>query len=529
MTQRKFSARVNRLPGRPLWLAGTAIAVAAAWVLAAAPSAKAQEKIVTVVLSEEPEGLDGCNSNRSTVGRVAKQNIVETLTEIDAKDGSITPRLALSWDKVNDTTWRFKLRQGVKFHDGAPFNAANAVKAIARTMSTGTGKARGTGGLDCETRTKSFGDLKIVGKAIDEYTLEISANKAVPILPTRMGVVSLSSPNTPTDKLVLNPIGTGPYKFEKWVPGQEITVKRFDGYWGEKPVVVGARYVWRTESAVRAAMVKVGEADIAPNIAVQDANDPSMDFSYPNSETTRLRIDVTRPPLNDKRVRLALNYAIDRAAIRGSVLSKDVEHATQIVVPSINGHNPTLKVRPYDPAKAKKLIAEAKAAGVPVDKEIEIVGRINIYPNGTETMEAMMAMYRAVGLKVKLRMLEVGEWLNILTKPYAEDRKPVLLQAQHDNNNGDAVFSIFNKFACGGAQSTVCDKNLDKLISKASTLSGDERRKTWQEVNRIIYEDIVSDVWMYHMVGYSRVGKRLNFKPSISTNSELHLEKMSFK
>ena len=109
------------------------------------------------------------------------------------------------------------------------------------------------------------------------------------------------------------------------------------------------------------------------------------------------------------------------------------------------------------------------------------------------------------------------------------DRKPVLLQAQHDNNNGDAVFSIFNKFACGGAQSTVCNKNLDKLISKASTLSGDERRKTWQEVNRIIYEDIVSDVWMYHMVGYSRVGKRLNFKPSISTNSELHLQQMSFK
>jgi peptide/nickel transport system substrate-binding protein len=344
-----------------------------------------------------------------------------------------------------------------------------------------------------------------------------------------MGVVSISSPNTPTDKLVLDPVGTGPYMFEKWTPGQEITVKRNDNYWGKKPEADGARYIWRTESAVRAAMVKVGEADIAPNIAVQDATDETMDFSYPNSETTRLRIDVTRPPLDNRNVRLALNYAIDREALRGSVLSKDVEHATQIVVPSINGHNPKLKVFPYDPEKAKELLAKAKAEGAPVDKEIEIVGRINIYPNATETMEAMMAMLQAVGFNVKLRMLEVGEWLNILTKPYAEDRKPVLLQAQHDNNNGDAVFSVFNKYACEGAQGTTCDPKLDALIEKASTLSGDERRKTWQEVFRIIHEDMVADVWMYHMVGYSRVGNKINFTPSISTNSELHLEEITFK
>ncbi|MFT5174769.1 MAG: peptide/nickel transport system substrate-binding protein, partial [Gammaproteobacteria bacterium] len=314
-----------------------------------------------------------------------------------------------------------------------------------------------------------------------------------------------------------------------WKSGQEIVLKRFPGYWGKQPQVETARYIWRTESTVRAAMVEVGEADIAPNIAVQDATKPGMDFSYPNSETTRLRLDTMRPPLNDKRVRMALRYAFDRDALRGSILSKDIINATQIVVPSINGHNPALKVSEYNPAKAKALIAQARAAGVPVDTELEIVGRINIYPNGTEAMEVMMSMFQAVGFKVKLRMLEVGEWLDILTKPYAENRGPVLLQAQHDNNNGDAVFSVFNKFACDGAQSTVCDKALDARIAKASTLSGDARRKEWQEVMRIINEDIASDVWMYHMVGYSRVGKRINFIPSISTNSELHLQTITFK
>jgi peptide/nickel transport system substrate-binding protein len=528
---KSIDSRIDaRRPLRILhWPVFAATAIAVAGLACAATTAQAQDKTVTVVLSEEPEGLDGCNSNRSTVGRVVKQNIVETLTEIDPKDGSITPRLATSWEKVDDKTWRFKLRQGVKFHDGAPFNAETAAKGIKRTMDTGEGKARGTGGLDCETRTKSFGDLQIVGKPVDEYTLEITANKPVPILPTRMGVVSISSPNTPMDKLVLDPVGTGPYVFDKWTPGQEILLKRNPNYWGEKPEVETARYIWRKESAVRSAMVKVGEADIAPNIAVQDATEAGMDFSYPNSETTRLRIDMSRPPLDNRNFRRALNYAIDREALRGSVLSKDVEHATQIVVPSINGHNPKLKVIPYDVAKAKALIAKAKAEGAPVDKQLEIVGRINIYPNATETMEAMMAMLQAAGFKVKLRMLEVGEWLDILTKPYAEDRGPVLLQAQHDNNNGDAVFSVYNKYACDGAQSTTCDKELDKLIAKASTLSGDERRKAWQEVFRIINEDLVADVWMYHMVGYSRVGKRINFTPSISTNSELHLEDITFK
>ncbi len=513
--------RTAFLSGTPLRLLSHGAAALAAAALLAPGAANADaSKMVTVVLSEEPEGLDGCNSNRSTVGRVAKQNIVETLTEIDPKDGSITPRLATSWTKVDDMTWRFELRQGVTFHDGAPFNAEAAAKAISRTMDTD---------LDCETRTKSFGDLKLSTRAVGDYMLEIAANKPVPILPTRMGVVTLSSPNTPTDKLVLDPVGTGPYVFDSWTPGQEIITKRFDGYWGDMPAVEGARYIWRSESAVRAAMVKVGEADIAPNIAVQDATEPEMDFSYPNSETTRLRMDLSRAPLDDRRVRLALAHAFDREALRGTILSKDIEHATQIIVPSINGHNPALKMRAYDPARSEALLAEAKADGVLVDTEITIIGRTNIYPNGTEAMEAMMAMFQSVGFNIKLRMMEVGSWLTHLTKPYDENRGPELVQAQHDNNNGDAVFSIFNKYACDGAQSTVCNPELDEMIAKASTLSGDERRTLWQEINRRINEDLVADVWMYHMVGYSRVGSRIDFQPSISTNSELHLEDISFK
>jgi peptide/nickel transport system substrate-binding protein len=505
--------------------AATGIAVVLACGLVMPGQAGAQTKAgwVTVVLEEEPEGLDGCNANRSTPGRVIRQNVVETLTEINPEDGKITPRLATSWEQVNESTWRFKLREGVKFHDGAPFNAAAVVAGMSRTLDTT---------LECETRTKSFGTLKLKGVAVDEYTLDVIASPPDPIVPTRMGVVSLVSPNTPTDRLVLTPIGTGAYKFDNWLPGQEITVVRNPDWWGEATNIEGARYVFRSESSVRAAMVQVNEADFAATISEQDATNPATDFSYPNAEVTKLRIEMGRKPLDDIRVRMALNLAFDRYAIPGTVLSKDVQQAVQIVGPSVSGHNFEIgkKLRPYDPEKAAQLVAEAKADGVPVDQEIWIVGRTNHYPGIVELLEAMSQMFNVAGLNTKLRMVEVAEWLELQNKPHSPQRPPILFSGMHDNNNGDAVFSMYNKMHSGGLQSFLTDKMVDDLIEKATvTPLGPERTALWQEANRRIYEDLVAHVWLYHMVGYSRVGSRIEFKPSISTNSEIQISQMRLK
>jgi len=480
----------------------------------------AEGKIVTVVLSEEPDVIDPCEASRSNIGRVVKQNIAETLIEIDPADGSITPRLATAWEQVDELTWNFTLREGVTFHDGAEFNADAAVTAINRTLNPSQ---------DCEIRLKFFGNINVMPTALDATTLEIKTDTPQPILPTLMGTMVIASPNTQAEKGTLNPVGTGPYKFGKWDAGQEIVLERFDGYWGDQPEADGARFIWRTESAVRAAMVKTGEADIAPNIALQDATDEETDFSYFNSETSRLRIDMTQAPLDDLRIRQAMNYAIDRDALIGSLFSADVVPMTQIVVPSINGHNPALKPWPFDQAKARELIAAAKADGVPVDKEIVVLGRIGMYPNATEVAEAMSAMLAEVGLNVKLSMIEVAEWIDIFTKPYAEDRGAVLQASQHDNNNGDAVFSVFFKYACEGPQSTMCDEEVDNGITEASAAVGDERRDIWQQVFTRLHEEIVPDVQMFHMVGFSRVNSRINFEPSISTNSEVQIGQVTFK
>ncbi|MBI4081316.1 MAG: peptide ABC transporter substrate-binding protein [Candidatus Lambdaproteobacteria bacterium] len=482
--------------------------------------AQAQERTVTIVLSEEPELLDPCNASRSTVGRVVKQNISETLTEVDPKDGSVTPRLASSWQRVDDFTWRFKIRPGVRFHDGTPFDAKAAADSINRTMGTT---------LDCETRTKFFGGVKLTPRAVDTLTLEIKTDKALPILPTNMGTMALYKPKTERNVYDRSPIGTGPYRFTRWTVGQEIILDRFDGYWGRKPEVQRARYIWRIEGSVRAAMVVTGEADISPNITQQDANRPELDFSYPNAETTRLRLDVSQPPLNDRRVRLAMNYAVDRNALKGTVFSKDVIPASQYIFPSINGHNPDIKPFPYDPEKARQLLAEARRDGVPVDNTIYLTGRTNIYPEATEAMQALQAMFNAVGLKTELTMLEVSTWLKYNRKPFATPRKPIVIQNMHDNDKGDAAFTAYSNYHSKGAVSVLSDERLDALIEKAQVTSGPERRRLWQQMFKRVNEEIVAEVILFHMVGYSRVGKRVKYQPSISTNSEIHIEDISFK
>ncbi len=368
------------------------------FTLCVGPSNSAEPGTVTVVLAAEPFTLDPGFNITMLPGQVMRNNIFESLTEISPTDSSISPRLATSWKQIDANTWHIFLRKGVKFHDGADFNAEAVVFNIKRIYDKR---------IDSTVRDKFFSGVKVGGKALDSLTLEVKTDKPEPLLPTLMANLAICSPNTPLDKFTRNPIGTGPYKFVKWDAGTQIILERFNGYWGKQPQVKKAIYVWRGESSVRAAMVLIGEADLAPNIKKEEANRSDMDYSYLTSETTDLRFGGgMQPPLNDRRVRLALNYAVDRDAIQGSIFSKDVIPATQLVMPSIFGYNPDLKVRPYDPQQAKKLLDEARKDGVPVDKEILMVGRTAYFPGAEELMEAVMAMYKAVGLNVKLKIVE---------------------------------------------------------------------------------------------------------------------------
>lgn len=519
----------------PRRLGVTAASVAALLSLAMTvpTTASAQDKIITIVLPEEPDSLDNCNAARSAVGRVIRQNVNESLIELDPNDGSLVPRLATSWEQINETTWRFKLRQGVRYSDGRPLTSQAIQSSIDKALSPD---------LDCNARTKLFSDITLDFVHHDAETFDIVTSAPEPILPIRMSTITIGAPDEPI-QILNDSIGTGPYVIENYRPNVEIVLARNPSYWGEAPELDGARFIWRTESAVAAAMVEVGEAHIAPNINQQDATNPEMDFAYPNSETNYLRIESQVPPLDDVRIRMAINHAIDREALLGTVIPEQAMIAVQMVIPRIAGHNHEIDKKrfAYDPEKAKQLIAEAKADGVPVDAEIDLIGRIAMWAGSTETLEAIHAMLTAVGLNVDFNMLEVSLWNDFNANPNkgpnnapgdtkVAGRAPILLGHQHDNNIGDPIFSMFNKYGCKASASSHCWQELDAQIAKASqTPAGPQRVAAWQEAMRMIHEDYAADAFLYHMVGFARVSPDINFVPTAATNSEILLEQITFK
>ena len=491
----------------------------AAVLLATTFAGTALAEEVTVVLSEELDIVDPCEASRSNLGRVMLQNISETITEMVPGTG-LQPRLATSWEDMGNGTWRFKLREGVTFSDGTAFDAGDVAHSIARFQG---------GAISCEIGDKYFGGIKLNTNVVDDLTIDITPDPAQPIMPLLASTITVVPSEAPADAYVDKPVGTGPYVWTEYNRGQNIRLDLNPNYWGDAPTVTGANYVFRSDSAVRSAMVTAGEADIAPNIALQDATDPSMDYSYPNSETVYMRLDLATAPLDDVRVRQALNYAVDREAFVGSILADGTLLATGMTPPSTLGYNHDLKPYPYDLEKAKALLAEAAADGVAVDTEIVLTGRIENWGNVQETMEALQAMWQDAGFNVKLEMLEVAEWLERYSKPFADGRGPGIVAAQHDNANGDPVFSMYFKYDCDGLQSGVCDETLDTMIAEATSLTGADREAKWSETFRYIHEDLVADVMLFHMVGFSRVNPRLDFSPTIRTNSELQLSQIKFK
>lgn len=499
-----------------------ALGLFAATATVAAPHtvlAQAGDRSITIALPTDPNYLDGCSISSRQIGIVLRQNVVETLTVLNPENSQPMPRLSTNWEQVTDNTWRFNLRKGVKFHDGADFNAEAVAIALKRHFNAN---------IACLDRTK-IKNVEISTKVVDDHTIEITTDPPQVLLPVLLNFVGMTAPAADNTKLVREPVGTGPYAFKSWNSDGDITIERFAGYWGEKPQIKKATYVVRGESALRAAMVDLGEADIGVDIAHQDATNPTLDFSFFNTETTRVRIVMTAPPLDDIRVRKALNLAFDRDAFVGTILDKGVLKSTQFFLPNINGYNHDLDVWQYDPEQAKKLLADAKADGVPVGQEIRLIGRIGFFTNQEEMLQAMAQMWDAVGFNIKVEMMEKGQWLDLVNRPYPPERPAMLIQEQHDNGNGDAVFTMPFKYRTGGQQSDMSVPELDKILDDAAVSVGEKRTKLFQEANRIVADEVIPAVPQYHMVAFMRVGPNLDFTPDSTCNGQLELSKIKFK
>lgn len=478
----------------------------------AAPSSAASETAtssasggsgsIVIALPQAPAMLEPAQDG--TIEFKITRNVVEGLVNRDPVTGDIVPELAKSWEQTAPNTWRFTLQDGVTYSNGEPFNAEAAAYGINRA----TDKVKNLHVAGTVT--------PMTAKAIDDLTLEVSTEDPSPVLPRDLYYVLLPAPEATGDRVNINdPIGTGPYVLGSFDPSQEAVLERNPNYWGGAADIASVKYVWRQESSVLRAMVDQGEADIAVGIAPQDASGDNIS-SVVIPETPYLRFDMNCPALADIRVRQAINYAIDRSGLSASIFGGFATPASQLITSDVTGYNDSLQPTSFDVAKAKALIAAAAADGVPVDTELNIIGRLNIYANSTEAMEAVQSMLTEAGLKVKLTMLETAPWAEYLLrdpeKPAPDDRCAIV-QSSHGNEAGDAGSTVRNAYRSDGLVSTLALPHVDDLEAAARVTQGDARQTAYADIFKYLADDVVPDAPIVHIKQIYALADRIDWKP----------------
>jgi peptide/nickel transport system substrate-binding protein len=363
-------------------------------------------------------GPDSIDPHWSTLGSQAEtlRHIFDTLVMAD-ENLQLKPGLATSWKPVDDTTWEFKIREGVKFHDGSELTAEDVKFSIDRIPVV-------TGPMSMTIYTKQVKETKVV----DKNTLHVITKVPAPTLPNdfiRLFVVPKSIGMEARNEQFNSgkvAIGTGPYKFVSWEPKGDFVVERFDGYWGEKP---HWQKVIRKEipnDPARVAALKSGQVDLINYVPATDyatmQKDKAVDTFIadtvyflnitPNVKETLpkpVKVDgkeITANPLRDPKVREAMDLAIDRKTLVRVVLEGLGRPANQLMPINFFGGSKNLPERPYDVAKAKKLLADA---GYPKGFEIDFACTNNRLPGDSAVCEALSQMWARAGLKVNANAL----------------------------------------------------------------------------------------------------------------------------
>ncbi|MET0901576.1 MAG: ABC transporter substrate-binding protein [Mycobacterium sp.] len=499
-----------------LALTGTCLA-ASGCTVANSGSGGYDPNTLRIVLSQEPPTLEPCESSLTSTGIVVRSNITEPLVERDPDTGDLLPMLSTGWTQTSPTEWTFDIREGVTFSDGAPFTAEDAAFSIDRAVNSD---------LQCNVDGYVFGDEELGLSVVDDKTLTVTTTTADPILPLRISFVEIVPRTTSTAEKVREPIGTGPYAIDNWEYGQKLTLVRNDTYWGTAPDFSRAEYQWRSEGSVRAAMITNDETDIAVSLGPEDgAGDLGVPFQ--NNETTALRMQATEAPLNDIRVRQAINYAVNRTGIVKALFRGLGDPASQLIPSGVVGYNADLPLWPHDLEKGKALIAEAKADGVPVDTEIRLIGRTAQFPKIAETIEVLQSEFAEIGLNVKIEMMDTASQLQYQLRPFPENTGPYLLMIMHGNQAGDAAFTLDQYMLSDGPQAAYGTPEFDTKIKAAEALTGQARQDAFAKLFAEEPQEIMQMAYLAHMKGILGKSPRVAYTPNSATGDEMRLAQMT--
>ena len=388
--------------------------LAAALLLAAAP-VRAQELVIG--LSTPVTSLDPHFHNLTPNNNVA-DHVFEKLVGKDAKE-ALKPLLAESWKTVNDTTWEFKLRKGVKWHDGSEFTAEDVIASIKRIPTVPNSPA------SFATYTRPIKDIS----APDKLTLRIVTERPHPLLPNDLVAVRIvpaklaAAVKTEEFNSGKAMIGTGPYKFKEYIAGDRVVLERNDAYWGSKPHWKTVRMRMITNAPARVAALLAGDVQMIEAVPTADIARLQKDarVTVASSVSNRLiylHMDSDREvspfvagkdgkpleknPFKDVRVRKAVSLAIDRNAIVSRIMEGQAQVAGQLLPDFFPGTSKKLAPPKQDLDAARKLLAEA---GYPNGFAVTLHSPNNRYINDEKVAQAIAGMLTRAGIDTKLEAM----------------------------------------------------------------------------------------------------------------------------
>src|SRR5499426_3822803 len=356
---------------------------------------------VKMALAAEPNTFDP----HLTVGRNTQifiANVYDGLTARDAQ-GNLVPALAESWKRLNPTTWQFTLRKGVKFHNGDDFNA----DCVKFTLDRATNP---------ETKATISSELSTIAgtEIVDAFTVNVATKTPDFLLPVRLGELfglMLSPKHTNAagkEAIAIKPNGTGPFKLVAWAKNERLVLEANESYWRGAPKVKTLVVRPILEDAARVAALQAGEVDlIAPiphvRIAELQKNDKLVIKTIAAPRIFHVTVDVRKPPFDNVKVRQALNHAVDVNAILRTLYFGHGTRLATVVDKGALGYDPSVQPYPYDPNKAKALLAEA---GFPNGFETEFDSFTGSIADHAKPAEAIVAYLQKIGVKAKQNVFE---------------------------------------------------------------------------------------------------------------------------
>ncbi len=417
------------------------------------------------------------------------RHVYETLLWYD-EEGNVIPWLATRWEVSDDgLTYTFYLREGVKFHDGSELDAETVCLNVERWINP-----------DARVPLRSqLGPVKGCN-AVDKYTVEITLEK--PYAPFLRAIASyLMITSRPTLErfgadVITEPVGTGPYRFVRWEKGKEIVLERFEDYWGDVPPT--RRLVWQIfpEAGTRLAALRAGDVDAAflPPASEYPKLKDDPNFKVYSPVTTRVIFIALLPkgPLNDVRVRQAINYAVDKEAIVRNVLFGLGQPLDAPIPPFFFGYCPQEPYE-YNPERARQLLAEA---GYPNGFRMVLLHPTGRYLNDKQIAEALQGYLGQVGIQVELRTMDWPSYVAEILKPNVDEIGGDAILIGWGPLVADAHFTMYAQFHSkeappNGLQlARYSNPEVDRLLDAAlSELDEERRRQLYCDAIRIIWRD----------------------------------------